>query len=184
MMMGEQSVPFEGAFIALSETGLADYVRYSLWGYPIMETLHLFGIVLLFGSIALVDLRLLGFGRKLSLFDIGERHLLRFTWIGFVIILASGLSLFSAYPLENLANRAFQIKMVLIALAGVNMLFFKFRVAHGLTRFSLAEGGQALIEERPPVIARISTGLSFILWISVIACGRLIAYPELFDPAY
>lgn len=156
---------------AVSETGLAGLVRDSLWGYPILETIHLFGIVLLFGTIALVDLRYLGVTRSLSAVELGEHHLLRFTWIGFVIIALSGAALFTAYPVENVENMVFRVKLALIALAGVNMLFFTFRVAKGLT------GPDAEV----PLAGRVSVALSLCLWVSTIACGRLIAYPEIFE---
>lgn len=164
---------FENFLTAISESGFASLVRDSLWGYPILETLHTFGIVTMFGSIALVDLRYLGFGRSISAYELGERHLLRFTWIGFALIVVSGLSLFTAYPVENLANIALRLKFMLIALAGLNMAFFNLRVAKGLA--SLPVG------EPTPLAGRISVTLSLCLWMATIACGRLIAYPEIFE---
>ena len=165
--MDESNTMLAPIFTVMSDNGLAEWVRSSLWGYPICETIHLFGVMLLFGSIAMVDLRFLGLGRNLSFFDLGERHLLRFTWAGFLLILLSGLALFSAYPFENMQNPIFLVKMGLIAAAGVNMLFFKFRVTHGLVRFSTAEaGGVAAVDEAPPMAARLSAGLSIGLWTS------------------
>jgi hypothetical protein len=157
----------------LAETWVAALLRDSLWGYPIVEVIHLFGIALLFGTIALVDLRYIGVTRTVSAVELGERHLLRFTWAGFALIVVSGMALFSAYPVEHVASIAFRLKMALIALAGVNMLFFKFRVARSLTNPGAA--GEV------PLAGRISVGLSLFLWMSVIACGRLIAYPEIFE---
>jgi len=168
--------------LRISETGYASLVRDTLWGYPIFETIHTIGIIMMFGSIALVDLRYIGFARILSAYELGERHLLRFTWVGFALIALSGLSLFSAYPVENIDNIAFKAKFVLIALAGLNMLFFNFRVASGLATIP-ARGGAMAVENAPdvPLAGRISVGLSLCLWAATIACGRLIAYPEIFE---
>ncbi|OYU45406.1 MAG: hypothetical protein CFE44_07660 [Burkholderiales bacterium PBB4] len=163
----------ESFLTSISETWFAALVRDSLWGYPILETLHIIGIVTMFGSIALVDLRYLGLGRSLPAYEMGEGHLIKFTWAGFGLILLSGLSLFSAYPVDNLANPAIQLKFMLIALAGINMLFFTFRISKGLA--SLADGAAV------PLAGRVSVAFSLVLWLGTIVCGRLIAYPELFQ---
>lgn len=164
----------------IADSGFSSLVRDSLWGYPILETIHTMGIVLLFGSIALVDLRYIGLGRTLSAFEMGERHLLRFTWGGFALIILSGLALFTAYPTDNIANVAFRAKFVLIALAGINMLFFKFRIASKLA-LPAAGGEGASGWAEAPLAGKISVGLSLCLWLGTITCGRLIAYPEIFQ---
>lgn len=172
----------EDFLYGISETGIAYLVRDSLWGYPIFESLHLLGIVIMFSSIALVDLRYLGFGRALSAFEIGEKHLLRFTWGGFGLLVASGLSLFSAYPADNVANAAFQLKFVLIGLAGINMLFFNFRIAKNLAVAPAGSDALGLAHEagEAPLAGKVSVAISLCLWMGTIACGRLIAYPEIF----
>ena len=177
MILDENSM-LANALTRISETDYASLVRDSLWGYPIFETIHVIGIVTMFGSIALVDLRYLGLARALPAYEMGERHLLRFTWLGFALIVLSGLSLFSAYPLENVGNAVFRAKFVLIALAGVNMLFFNFRISGGHTKngASMADGGADI-----PLAGKISVALSLCLWMGTIACGRLIAYPEMFE---
>ncbi len=162
----------EALWLFLYETSYAEMVRYSMWGYPIFETLHLIGVALLFGSIVLTDLRMLGLGKHLSATELAGRYLLRLTWVGFALVAFSGFSLFVAYAEDNVQNPFFVLKMVLIAVAGINALFFHVRVYSGVAGWNL--NGAA------PLAGKISTALSMTLWTLTIAAGRLIAYPELF----
>lgn len=159
----------------LFATPYAEMMRDSLWGYPIGETIHLFGIALLFGSILLADLRFVGLARHIPAGALTSGFLLRATWVGFALIVLSGLSLFAAYSIDTINNPIFLAKLALIAVAGVNMLFFTFRVSGGMAAWDR--------DETPPRAARLSAGLSIALWTVTIFAGRLIAYPEIFDPA-
>jgi hypothetical protein len=159
----------------LYNTSYAEMMRDSLWGYPIGETVHLLGITLLFGSILLADLRFIGVGRHIGAGALTSGYLLRATWIGFALIVLSGLSLFAAYAIDTINSPIFVAKMVLIAVAGVNMLFFTFRVTSGMHLWES--------DVTPPTAARVSAGLSIALWTLTIFAGRLIAYPEIFETA-
>ncbi len=159
----------------LYNTSYAEMMRDSLWGYPIGETVHLLGITLLFGSILLADLRFIGVGRHIPAGALSAGYLLRATWIGFALIVLSGLSLFAAYAIDTINSPIFLTKMALIAVAGVNMLFFTFRVTSGMHLWDR--------EVTPPTAARVSAALSIGLWTLTIFAGRLIAYPEIFEPA-
>jgi hypothetical protein len=154
-------------FIWLKDTGFGIAVRESLWIYPMFELVHLFGIVLLVGSIAMADLRLLGLSRQLPV-TLTARHLLPWTWVGFVLVLISGVSLFSGFANDYYVNTAFRIKLVLIALAGVNAALFHFRVYRNVLAWN---------ENTPsPAAARVFAVLSIVLWFATITAGRLIAY--------
>lgn len=159
----------------LYNTSYAEMMRDSLWGYPIGETVHLLGITLLFGSILLADLRFIGVGRHIPAGALSAGYLLRATWIGFALIVLSGLSLFAAYAIDTINSPIFIAKIALIAVAGVNMLFFTFRVTSGMHLWDR--------DVTPPKAARISAGLSIALWTLTIFAGRLIAYPEIFETA-
>lgn len=162
----------EGLWLFLYDTSYAEMVRYSMWGYPIFETLHLIGIALLFGSIVLTDFRMLGIGKHMSAAELTGRYLLRLTWVGFALVAFSGFSLFIAYADENVQNPFFLVKMVLIALAGINAAFFHLRIYAGVAKWDLNQAA--------PLAGKVSTALSITLWTLTIAAGRLIAYPELF----
>jgi hypothetical protein len=154
-------------FIWLKDTAVGTAVRESLWIYPTVEILHLFGIVLLVGAIAMTDLRLVGLSRRLPV-NLTAQHLLPWVWVGFVLAALSGLILFSGFATDYWVNTAFRIKLILIAVAGVNATLFHFRVYRNVATWN---------ENLPsPFAARAFAVLSIVLWFSVIAAGRLIAY--------
>jgi hypothetical protein len=134
--------------------------------------MHLIGIAFLLGSILLVDLRVIGLARWLSVSTLSGKFLLRVTWVGFALLTISGFCLFSAYALDNVENAFFLTKMALIALAGINAALFHVRVYAGILAWDR--------DTPSPGIARMFTSLSVLLWLLIVACGRLIAYPELF----
>ena len=146
-------------------------MRQWLWLYPAVETVHLVGIGLLFGSIAVLDLRLLGFARMLSVRALA-RHVLPWTGASFLFIVPSGLMMFTAHASDFISSPVFALKMCLIIAAGVNAALF-----HTIT-FRTADvwDTEDMRKLPPPVSARLAGGVSLLLWIAVIACGRLLAY--------
>lgn len=154
-------------FLWLKDTAFGTAVRESLWLYPFFEILHLFGIVLLVGAIAMTDLRLIGMSRRLPI-TLTARHLLPWVWVGFALAVLSGAALFSGFATDYWVNTAFRIKLVLIAVAGINAALFHFRVYRGVASWN---------ENAPsPFAARCFAVFSIALWFSIIAAGRLIAY--------
>ncbi|MBA3507852.1 MAG: hypothetical protein H0T80_19020 [Betaproteobacteria bacterium] len=148
-------------------TAVGVALRDSLWLYPAVQTFHLLGIALLFGSIAVVDLRLLGVSRTLPLRGL-ERHVLPWTGVGMGLAALSGALLFTAQATEYLAKPIFVIKLALIAAAGCNAVAF-----HLLCEDM---GSRPRQDPRHHRRARMAGALSLILWIGVITCGRLLAY--------
>ena len=129
------------------------------WAYPALEAVHITGIALLVGNLVLLELRLWGAVPDLPVRPLA-RLSLRVALAGFGLVALTGLAMFSAQPAELLANRAFVVKMALVALAGLNAALFHAR--DGLVRM---DG-----------LARVQTVLSLGLWLGVIICGRWIAY--------
>ena len=109
--------PSGGAFGALEASGLGVAMRQWLWLYPSVEIVHITGIGLLFGSIAVLDLRLLGFSRHISAKTLA-RHVLRWTLGSFVLIVPSGLLMFTAHASEFIESEVFILK-ILLFMAGV-----------------------------------------------------------------
>ena len=151
----------------LELSGLGEAMRRSLWMYPIVEIFHIVGFVLLVGAATLFDLRVLGLGRTLG-FDALARHLLPWSRAGLAIVVPAGIMMFSAHATEFATNTAFQLKLSLIALAGANVAFFHL----GPYRLASQWSGSG----PAPAAARVSAALSIVIWIAVIACGRLLAY--------
>lgn len=129
------------------------------YAYPLLEAAHILGIALLVGSLALVELRVWLRQAEPPAAVLG-RLALPVTLAGFGLAAASGLLMFMAQPQDLLANRAFLLKLTLVALAGLNAVSFH------------ARGGLAQADS----VARAQTAVSAGLWIGAIIAGRFIGY--------
>jgi hypothetical protein len=129
------------------------------WLYPLLESVHVMGIALLFGGLVVLELRVWGLGAALPVQPLA-RLALSVSLAGFCLAAATGLTMFISQPGELLANRMFVIKISLVMLAGLNAAAFH-------VRGSLASLDTA---------ARLQTLVSLGLWVAVIICGRWIAY--------
>ena len=152
--------PVEGLAIARA-------MRENLWLYPSVEIVHIVGFVILVGAVVMFDLRVLGVSRQISVRAL-SRHLLPWSGVALLLIVPSGLAMFSAHASDMLNNRAFQLKMALLVTAGMNMAYFHTGPYQTVKEWD--------VEARAPISARISVTLSILLWLSIIACGRLLAY--------
>lgn len=149
----------------LQYTRPASFVAETLWAYPLFETLHTLGMALLVGSLALIDLRILGYKPELPI--AGTLDLLPLAWIGFSVNLLSGLALFISDAVYFWSSVTFKVKLALILLAGINAFILSQSV------FREARAGQAVTVG--PVI-RLVAGASLVFWVGAIIAGRLIAY--------
>jgi hypothetical protein len=128
---------------------------------------HLTGIALLVGSIAMLDLRLLGLSRAVSVKRLAA-HILPWTAAAFLLIVPSGLMMFIAHASDLIKSDVFALKMSLLLAAGANAGVFHAGVYRGAASWD--------VERLPPPAARLAAALSLALWLSVIACGRMLAY--------
>ena len=155
----------EAALLALAGwlelAGVGPWARGAAWAYPIANTLHLLGLVMLVGGIGLVDLRVIGFGRALPLAALSAA-LTPLAILGIAIQAGSGLVLFAADGKALSASPVFHAKLVLIALALTNALLFRLR--------------WRALSAAPSASARLSAAASLLLWLGVGTAGRLIAY--------
>src|SRR5262245_16735379 len=151
----------------LEHSSLAGAMKHSLWLYPIVEIAHIAGFALLVGTVAAFDLRVLGFARSTSIRAL-ERSLLPWAWIALLLVVPSGVAMFSAHAVDFAANPAFRVKLLLLLAAGLNALLFHagvFRSVHAWDQ-----------HVSTPRAAKLSALLSLAIWAGVISCGRLIAY--------
>jgi hypothetical protein len=156
---------------ALEASGLGQAMRQSLWLYPAVEVVHLVGIGLLFGSIAILDIRLLGFSKSISVKRLAS-HVLPWAAGAFLLIVPSGLMMFTAHASDLISSPVFAIKMCLIMAAGVNAALFHTIVFPSVGVWDSEE----MRKLGTPPSARACAAASLLIWISVIACGRLLAY--------
>jgi hypothetical protein len=153
---------------------LATFINDHGWSWPVLEMFHFIGMALLIGTVGIVDLRILGVGKGVPL-AVLER-LIPWGVAGFLLNAATGFVFIMGDPFQGPAqyfggNVAFQVKMVLIVLAGVNLFAFYFT---GLSR-AVTEMGA---EEDAPRPAKIIAIASLALWFGVIYFGRMIMYDD------
>jgi hypothetical protein len=147
---------------------LAEEIRVSLWLFPALEIAHVAAIALVLGSLARVDLRLVGLtSRNRSITEI-SREMTPWTWVGFVLATIFGVLLFVGQPVRYVEVAFFDAKIILILLAGLNMLAFEYLTRRGVDRWDRAP--------TPPLQVRLAGALSLAFWISVAICGRLIGF--------
>jgi hypothetical protein len=147
------------------ETTIGAYIRSKTWVFPVIETIHILALTVLFGSALLIDLRLMNAGMRKQPLTLLSRTLRPYMETSIVIILLTGISLFLSEALKCYGNFGFQFKMVALFLA----LVFHYGVVR---RFDTSE-------ERfktSPVAAKLVALVSMILWFSVGVGGRAIGF--------
>lgn len=152
----------------INDTTIGTEIRESIWVFPIVETIHVLAITLMAGTIAIVDLRLLGVIFQNERVTKVIRQILPLTWLGFVVMFITGGLLFWAGAAKLYSNPAFRIKLLLLFLAGINPLIFH------LTTYRNVAQWESL--PQVPVRARMTAAFSLILWSGIIITGRAIAY--------
>ena len=151
---------------AIETSALARWMREALWAYPTVEAIHIVGIAVVVGSIVIVDLRLLGLSRGLSVARLAA-HALPWTLAAFAVVVCTGVLMFTAHAEDFLTNRIFMLKMGLILAAGINA---------GVLHAGAMRHAAAWDAAMPPARVRLAAALSIALWIGVIFCGRFLAY--------
>ncbi len=152
----------------LHDTGIATAIREGDTLFPWIECVHVLAITFVVGSIAAVDLRLLGLASRDRRFSSLNAEIVPLTWIAFAVAVVSGSLLFSAKAPQYAANAAFDFKMVLLLLAGVNMAVFQVLTLRSVGLWDAAAS--------TPLPAKLAGGLSLCIWIGVVVCGRIIGF--------
>ena len=151
----------------LENSSWAIYIRQSLYLYPALEIVHILGIVLLVGAAFMFDLRLLGYSNQIAVKDLSN-YLLPWSHKGLYLIIPSGVLLFITNAKTLAFDPVFWFKMILLFLAACNVLVFHKYIIK--VKPNLKNGSSL------PFFYQISALISIVLWIAIIACGRLLAY--------
>jgi hypothetical protein len=149
-------------------THFSTSIRESVYVFPIIEGIHTLGITAVVGTIAILDLRLLGVILKRERVSQIARQVLPWTWAGFSVMFVTGLLLSISEAATNYFNWAFRIKLILLVLVGLNPLFFHLTTYRKVSTWDLANV--------TPMRARAAAAFSLILWAGIIVSGRMIAY--------
>jgi hypothetical protein len=153
---------------SLEASGLATEIRDSLFLFPMIESTHVIGLSLVFGTIAIIDLRLLGIASARRSFRQMASDILKWTWGAFAVTVLTGSLMFITNASVYYHNLYFRMKMLLLVLTGLNMLVFELtagRTIHGWDEAPAA-----------PRAGRTVAALSLAMWIGIICMGRLIGF--------
>lgn len=166
----------DGLFTALQSSELATYLRESVWAYPLVNTLHITGIALLFGAIAGLDLRLLGLWRTVPVAPLA-RVLVPVAAAGLLLAATAGALLFLVRADQYANATLFQAKLLLIAAAVTNAALLRTSGAWRNVR-EVAGGDEASggARQTTPLRLKWAGALSLLLWLAAIAAGRLLGY--------
>src|ERR1700739_1077170 len=145
---------------SLEESGLAHGIRDSLWLFPLIESTHVFGLSLVFGTIAIIDLRLLGMASTQRPFQRMASDILKWTWAAFALTALTGSLMFITNARVYYHNVFFRTKMLLLALTGINTLFFE--LTTGRTIYGWDQAPSA------PRAGKAVAALSLAMWIGII----------------
>ena len=146
----------------ISDTPVAAWVNSSVYVWPTLECIHFASLCVFIGSLLIIDLRLIGFYRERCAPMM--HFLIRLSLMAFVVNLSTGLLFFAGNTTKYTNNLAFDLKLILIMVAGLNALFYKVRLSN-------------LVDTEEVSWSSISVGyLSLILWSGVIVCGRMITF--------
>ncbi|MEJ0034682.1 MAG: DUF6644 family protein [Gammaproteobacteria bacterium] len=155
-----------GERIEQSSVGAA--IAESRYAFPVIEGVHLIGLSISVGLIFITDLRLMGLlFTHVPVRDV-IHHLRLYVLAGFALVFLSGGLLFWSEASALIESPAFPFKMLFMALAGVNALYFELVLAK-----------QDAVQENRPLLPRnvkLAGAASLFLWTLVIICGRLIPY--------
>jgi hypothetical protein len=149
-------------------THLSIAIRESIWVYPILNVLHCVGILLVAGTIVVVDLRLLGFGLRRSPVSSVVGQVVPWTLSGFGFMFVTGSLLAWSEPVRLYHSLFFPWKLLFLAMAGVNALLFHYGIYRGVRAWDSAS--------LTPARARLAGAVSIACWICVIAAGRAVGY--------
>ncbi len=135
--------------------------------FPLIESLHVITMAIVAGTIFIVDTRLIGLtSRRLGFSHVSER-LLPWTWSAFACSAVTGTLMFASNATGYYGNAAFRTKMLLLLLAGSNMLYFQRVTFRGVSAWDAA---------RPPAAARLAGVVSISLWCGILGFGRWIGF--------
>lgn len=165
---------FSELLLWLELTPVGEFMQLTDWAFPAAEVVHVIAVVVVYGFIAIVDLRLLGLAGKSRRYTLLAAETLHVVWLAFVAAVVTGLLMFCTQPSQYAANPWFLAKMIFILLAGVNMLVMELILARKAEDWHL--GGI-------PAAAKVAGGLSLSFWTVVIICGRWIGFTML-GPAF
>ena len=155
---------------AIQGSALASWMRYTNGAMPVVEATHVLAAVVLFGTVLIVDLRLLGLADASRAYTRVSRETLRLTWLAFAVSVITGSLMFTTSALTYFGNVAFELKALALFGAGLNMALFQTVTARGVDAWNRSPVA--------PRAARVAGLVSVLLWAAVVLLGRWIGFTK------
>ncbi|MEO8256028.1 MAG: DUF6644 family protein [Acidobacteriota bacterium] len=152
----------------LEASAVATRIRESLYLFPFIESAHVIGLAMVFGTIAIIDFRLLGLASTARPFSRIASDILRWTWAAFALTVATGVLMFITNAAVYYHNNYFRAKMALLVVAGINMLIFERTTARSMHQWDRNAAA--------PRAGRMVAVVSLVVWISIIFLGRWVGF--------
>ena len=153
---------------AIQSSGLATGIKNSLLLFPLLEAAHVIALTLVFGTIMIVDLRLLGVASTNRSYSRVSGDMLKWTWGAFALAVLTGSLMFTANARVYFDNTFFRFKFALMALAGLNMLVFQLTAGRKSADWDEARTA--------PPLGKAAAVASLVLWVLVIGMGRTVGF--------
>ena len=148
----------------LQNSALAMYIHNYKPAFTTIELIHVVAVALVIGTIAIVDLRLIGVASTRRPFREVARAALPWTWAAFVVAALSGALLFISQAVDYAGKTVFQVKLFILLLAGINMLIFELITARRAEEWEM--------KAVPPQAARLAGVISLSCWVVIVLSGR------------
>ena len=169
MVAGGYKVVDMHAFLGwLEGSGLAGRIRDSLFIFPLLESVHVIGLTIVFGTILILDLRLLGLASAGRSVQRIASDVLTWTWAAFALTAVTGALMFITNAAVYYDNVFFRAKAALLVLAGINMAAFEITARRTIHDWDRAPSA--------PPAGRAVAILSLVIWVGVIVTGRMIGF--------
>ena len=152
----------------IEASSLGVFVRESIWGFPILVGTHIIGLVFSAGIVVWLDLRLLGISMTGVPVSRVYRRLMPLAFLGFAVMMTSGVTIFTGFATSAYKNPYFRVKLVMLALAGLNALVYHTNIERRIALWDR--------QPTPPVPARMAGIISILAWATVILAGRMMSY--------
>jgi hypothetical protein len=153
---------------ALEASSIATSIRESLYLFPFIEAAHVIGLTMVFGTIAIVDLRLLGLASSRRPFSRIASDVMRWTWAAFALTGLTGLLMFSTNAAGYYHNPYFRAKIAMLVCAGINMVVFQRTAGRSMQRWDR--------DPAAPGVGRTVAVVSLVVWIGIIFLGRWVGF--------
>ena len=163
-----RTTPIVNLSLWISETKASLWIGNHFWAIPNMQNIHILSIAGSFGSVLMIDMRILGYTGKGRTMSQTIRRYMPWIWWCLLLLIVSGIGMIVGEPVRELVNPIFWIKMGLVLFAILVSAGFHASVHRNMARWEMSHDGR--------VAVRIGAVAVILLWFAIIFCGRWIAY--------